>query len=676
MFITLTPAQFKARIRQRLQDVGGDSRTLPSGGRLYRQVRVEREWINEETRTIEVSFSSEEAIPRWWGTEILDHSKKSVRLGRLNNAGAVLVDHDTRQQVGVVEKAWISERRGHAVLRYGTSPRAEQEWTDISSGIRQHISVGYEYHTILLEKSDKETGDTYRISDWEPLEISTVSIPADVTVGVGRSEDGFEGPEGHDDRGGDRVMEKCAVCGQLLAECRCSQGGARQVIVPPAAPVQAAPEINLGQERKQAADGERERVSQINALGSKFERREMADHAVREGVPLEAFRASLLEELKSGPSPVFRPLRETDGDLGMSARDVGRYRVVSLLRALFDPDDRKAQNDAAFEFECSREFQSKALAGGLRKEVRGISIPPEVMRAPRSAMGSRAFEVGDGDKGGYLVADELRIGSMIEYLWKRIVISPLITQVPGLVGNVLLPKETGEAGAYWIAEDGTATETTGASMFGQVSLVPKTVAIRTAITRKLIIQTSLAVEDWVRRHIGRKFGGEIERVIINGVGAGEPLGILKTTGIGSATFGGAAIDWDHAIELISDVADSNADIGRLAFLTNALVWGQAMRTPKVGAYPMFICEDNKIAGYPLLTTNHVPKTLGAGANRSALIFGNFEDVFVGTWAGIDLIVDRTSSNSGQVIIKGFQEADVALGHAESFSAGQDIDPTA
>lgn len=678
MLMKLTPAQFEARIREQAQSRGKSSRSLPASGRLFRQVRVEREWINEEARTIEVSFSSEEPVRHWWGTEVLDHAKKSVRLERLNNAGAVLVDHNTREQVGVVEKAWIAERRGRALLRYGNSPRAEQEWQDIKGGIRCHISVGYEYHSMVLESSDKEAGDTYRCDDWEPLEISTVSIPADVTVGVGRSADGSEDPVGRGHEGGDEVMEKCAVCGLLPAECRCSGGGTRQVAVPPAASAPPAPEINAGHEREQATTGERDRVSQILALGEKFNRHEMATQAVRGGTPLEAFRKSMLEELSSGPSPVIRPLRESDGDLGMSGREIQRYSVIKMLRALFDPDDRKAQADAAFEFECSRTFQDKALREGLRKEFRGTSIPPEVLRAPRpSAMASRAFEVGDGDKGGYLVADELRIGSMIEYLWKRIVISPLITQVPNLVGNVLLPKETAEAGAYWIAEDGTATETTGANMFGQVSLVPKTVAIKTAITRKLTIQTSMGVEDWVRRHIGRKFGAEIERVIINGSGAGEPLGILKTTGIGSSTFSGAAVDWDRVVELITDVADANADVGRLAFLTNALVWGQSLRTPKVGSYPVFICDDsNKIAGYPVLVTNHVPKNLGAGANRSALIFGNFEDVFVGTWAGIDLVVDRISSGSGQIIIKGFQDIDVSLGHAESFSAGQDIDAAA
>ena len=73
--------------------------------------------INTEARTVELSFSSEMAYPRYWGNEILDHSPMSVDLTRLNTGGAVLVDHDPADQVGVVERAYIgADRKGPSFL--------------------------------------------------------------------------------------------------------------------------------------------------------------------------------------------------------------------------------------------------------------------------------------------------------------------------------------------------------------------------------------------------------------------------------------------------------------------------------------------------------------------------------------------------------------------------------
>ena len=144
--------------------------------------------INTEARTVELSFSSEMSYPRYWGNEILDHSPSSVRLGRLNNGGAVLVDHDTADHVGVVERAYIGpDRKGRALVRFGKSQRAAEVFGDVADGIRSLVSVGYRIHDMQLESSNAQDGETYRVIDWEPYELSVVSVPADPSVGVGRS---------------------------------------------------------------------------------------------------------------------------------------------------------------------------------------------------------------------------------------------------------------------------------------------------------------------------------------------------------------------------------------------------------------------------------------------------------------------------------------------------------
>ena len=154
----------------------------------YRSFAIdESREIDEDKRTVKISFSSELPVKRWFGKEILDHSKKSADLSRLNNSGAVLIDHWS-DQVGVVEKAWIEDKRGFAIIRFSKSTRGTEVFEDIKDGIRKNVSFGYMINSIDFEKEENEER-LYRSYDWTPYEISIVSVPADQTVGVGRDAD-------------------------------------------------------------------------------------------------------------------------------------------------------------------------------------------------------------------------------------------------------------------------------------------------------------------------------------------------------------------------------------------------------------------------------------------------------------------------------------------------------
>lgn len=163
--------------------------TIKVDGLLQRQISFKREAVNVDARTVELSASSEAAVERWFGNEILDHAPTSVRLGRLKRGGPVLVDH-FGDQVGVVDDVTLDtgKRRLNARLRFGSGQRATEIFQDIQDGIRQNVSIGYQVHKLMLEATGDD-GETYRAVDWEPYEISIVSMPADISVGVGRSSD-------------------------------------------------------------------------------------------------------------------------------------------------------------------------------------------------------------------------------------------------------------------------------------------------------------------------------------------------------------------------------------------------------------------------------------------------------------------------------------------------------
>jgi len=154
---------------------------------LYRNFEVRS--FSEENRTVELSFSSEIPYERYWGIEILDHSPTSVNLSRLNSAAPLLLDHDTRNQIGVVESAAISsERKGVATVRFSRSERGDEIFQDVVDGIRKNVSVGYQIEEMMLESREGDT-ETFRVTKWMPFEVSIVSVPADNSVGIGRAND-------------------------------------------------------------------------------------------------------------------------------------------------------------------------------------------------------------------------------------------------------------------------------------------------------------------------------------------------------------------------------------------------------------------------------------------------------------------------------------------------------
>jgi HK97 family phage major capsid protein/HK97 family phage prohead protease len=151
-----------------------------------RTLAIERGAVDEEKRTVNMAFSSEEPYARWWGIETLDHGRESIRLGRVQDGAPCLVGHNTDDQVGVIEHVELgADRKLRATVRFGRSDRANEIFNDVKDGIRRKVSVGYIIHDLVLEKQEDDT-NSYRVTDWEPLEVSVVAVPVDNSVGIGR----------------------------------------------------------------------------------------------------------------------------------------------------------------------------------------------------------------------------------------------------------------------------------------------------------------------------------------------------------------------------------------------------------------------------------------------------------------------------------------------------------
>lgn len=603
-------------------------------GTQFREISIPEGSVDTEKRTVELAFSSEtKEVVRYYGVEILDHAPASVRLGRLNDGGALLLNHHSDKQIGVVESAKIdADRVGRAVVRFGKGAEADAIFQDVIDGIRRKVSVGYVVHGMILESSGDD-GDVYRITDWEPIEVSIVAVPADNSVGVGRSEPKIT-----------HEKEEIMTTQETLAPAAPAV---------PAAVVQAP--VDRAAIEAEIRAKELKRLNDIEAVGQKFKGfggEELAREAIAKGHTVEQLNAAILERA-GDKKPV------PDGKIGMNETEVRSYSFLRAIHALANPADRRAQEAAAFEREAS-----EAAATKLGRTAHGLIVPYDVLVQPQN----RDLVVGTSTAGGHTVATELMAGSFIELLRKRMVMAALgSTMMNGLVGNIAIPRQTSGATAYWVAESGTPTESQQA--FDQVTMSPKTVGAFTEYSRKLLLQSSIDVENFVRMDLAKQIALEIDRVALYGSGSSnQPLGIKNTAGINTVNFGAAAPTWAEIVDLETQVAADNADVGTLAYLVNARGRGTLKVTEKATNTGMFIWgTDNSVNGYRAEVSNQVEGTAGSTEDH---FFANWADLMIGFWSGLDLMVNPFSGDtSGTVRVTALQDVDVAVRHPESFCRG-------
>lgn len=346
-------------------------------------------------------------------------------------------------------------------------------------------------------------------------------------------------------------------------------------------------------------------------------------------------------------------------EIGMGRDDVRQYSLVRAIRAAASGSWR----DAELERQAS-----EAVAQRLGKQPQGFYVPFDVQK--------RDLVVGTPSAGGNLVATDLLAQSFIEMLRNRMMLRAAgATVLAGLVGDMAIPKQTGGATAYWVGESAAPTESQQA--VGQVALAPKTVGAFTDISRKLLKQSSVDVEAFVRADLSSVLALAIDSAGLHGPGSGNaPSGITATSGIGSVAGGnnGAAPTWANIVSLETEVAVDNADVGRMGYMTNAKVRGTLKTTPKTATYGDIMIWENgstPLNGYPAYVTNQVSSTLtkGTATTCSGVFFGNWGDLIVGMWGGLDIVVDPyTGGTSGTVRVIALQDVDIAVRHAESFAA--------
>lgn len=634
--------------------------------------------INEEARTVELAFSSEAPVNRWWGEERLSHDPAHVRLARLNDGGALLWNHKWDDQRGVAESARVdADRKGRAVVRFGTSAAAEELWQDVKNKIKRHVSVGYFIHAMQLVEIIDDM-ERWLITDWEPYEISIVSVPADTSVGIGRSADisSMERPPAQVEtapvsptRVASTPKEKTAsmkiknlrdASGNLVRAKVDDEGKIVEVL-------ETIEEAGDGERtaRTSGVSEERNRVKDINALAERFGKAipnaaELARSAVDAGKSPTDFQAVLLDAVdKRMAQPLSEQTRHAD--IGLSQREVSEFSLLKVARALSDPTSRSAREAAAMEFRAS-----EAAAERLGKQTDNFVIPADVLRQAVGGDYNRAALSTSmtGGAGGHLVDTTLLTSSFIDLLRKRTTIMRLGRVMGGLVGNVDIPKQIAGATGFWVGEGENVGET-GIGL-GNVLLSPKTVGAYSDLTRRLLMQSSMDAEALVRSDLATALGQMLDLAGYYGPGTiNQPLGLTNYPGINAVEFVGVYPTYGELIDMETAIAMDNADVDSMRYVANAGFRGYAKQTAKFGpGTEARIWEPGgTVNGYGCEITNQV----AAGD----VVMTNFQDFVIGLWGSLELNVDKAAlALSGGLRLIVFQDTDFALRRAESVCLGR------
>ena len=569
--------------------------------------------VDEEKRTVRIAVSSEEPVERSFGNEILDHDERSIDLSFARSGTMpLLLDHDPRQQIGVVEDVNLdgSARRLRATVRFGRNGLAKEVFEDVVDGIRSNISVGYHVNSMVEEG----TG-SYRVDNWLPMEVSVVSIPADRTVGVGRA------------------AEKPPAEPKIQSETKETT-------------MTEEVQVDVEAVRADAARSAAKETAEMYRLAAKHNKRDMADEAVANGRSLAEFRGELLEAIGNAPLDTQ--------EIGLTKKEVRNFSLMNAIRAMANPTDRNAQEAARFEFEASQEAAKRA---GI--DPQGLYMPHDVLRS----WNQRDLNTSDDSA---MVAEAYRGGDFIDVLRNASsVMQAGATMLTGLSGDVKIPKKTAASTGAWIATEGGAS-TESEPTFGQVTMSPKTVGAFTDITRLMMMQSSLDIENLVRNDLSTGIALAIDNGALQGSGSsGQPTGIKNTSGINAPTsFAAANPTFAEVVAMETAVAEDNALMGNLAYILPASMMGALKTTAKDSGSGLFVADGGEINGYNAIVSNQV--------TAGDLYFGNFADCLIGMYGGLDITVDPyTASTSGTVRIVALQTVDVAVRHAVSFAVNND-----
>lgn len=352
-----------------------------------------------------------------------------------------------------------------------------------------------------------------------------------------------------------------------------------------------------------------------------------------------------------------------DGNFETRARD---FSITRALVASLPRDLGGGNVDAGFEREISQEVARRS-----GRKFEGIAVPDECLVEQRTLTTA-------GDAAS-LYPTVHRPDLFIDMLRSRLITGRLgATVLNGLVGDNDIPKQIGSSTAQWVGEEGEITATD--ADFDDVHLRPKTVGAITSFSRRTLINAQPSVEMLVRRDLAAVVARAIDRAAILGTGAGNmPLGVVNTSGVHSLSLAGPS--WDQVTDFAASIESDDADVGTMGWAMTpkaAKVFRTTLKVSGDASGGFLMDSRDSLDGFTVARTTALPDSDGGSPEQedSTVIFGAWNQLLVGYWSGLDLLVNPYESaaySRGRVLVRAMRDCDVAVRHAESFAFANDLD---
>ncbi len=670
---------------------------------------------------IPIAISSEAPVLRydWWDDEyyyeVLDHSAKSVILDYARDGMPFVASHrsyDADQQHGIVENVRVEKKILRGDVLMSRAQRSQEIAQDMRDGIRKKVSVGY----IVGDQYDqtekaKDGIPIRRYTAWMPIETSTVPVPADYAVGVGRAQSA-EGQAAlarfltlapraaattqtiHTPADGERSAAAAPAPSpavpstttqapkaeeRTMANEAAAPGGATGTVTEQAAAA-ATSVVTVGADREREAAAQR--VDDINHLAAQHGLTDRASKWIRDGRStsevIKEIDGVLAERLKNGPQVVQ--------GVEVAKRDRKKF---SFARMLIMAEPSLERDAGRLDFGLEKEVLEE-----IRKQIPMLNGRGNGL-LPFSLSGDQLFRAGidsaTSTTGGAFKFTQP--GEFIAMLRnKTSVMRAGATILPGLTGPVTFPKQNGAATANWVGENPGSDNSASNLTTTTVSLSFKTIQASTSVSRQALFSAAsgnYALDAIIQGDLARVIAIAIDLAGLNGLGSSnQPLGLLQDTNVGTATALGAqggTMAWSNWVDLETAVGDANADdISTLSYITNTKQRGQAKKVGVLGntasGIPIWSNVpgqmDGIVNGYRAIASNQVPRNLTKGTQTtvcSAVIFGAFEQLLIGMFgAGYEVLVDPFSKkNQNMIELTAWNFVDVANRYPTAFATIKD-----
>lgn len=229
-----------------------------------------------------------------------------------------------------------------------------------------------------------------------------------------------------------------------------------------------------------------------------------------------------------------------------------------------------------------------------------------------------------------------------------------------LVGDVKIPVMNGSNVTF---EAETAPAKDGGASFSHITLSPKRLTAYVDISKQMLAQDSVDIENAIREDLINAINGKIEDAVLSDFTGST----TQFKGVFAAVKPTAVADFKALVDKEATVEDANINGTPCYILSNKAK--AALRAMAKGTKStQLVYENGEVDGTPAYNTSHV------GATN--YLFGDMSNIVIGVWAGIDMVNDvYTQAANGCIRLVVNLYVDAQIARPECLTAGK-IGPAA